>query len=220
MERGKIMIKAAIFDLDGVLVTTDSLHYEAWKRLGEEIGITNFTKADNVRQRGISRMASLEILLEKTAVKYTNAEKEELAERKNNYYKQSLEGLNEKDVLSGAREVLEFLRKHGIKTAVGSASKNAPMILEKTGLLPFLDAVVCGLDVTKSKPDPEVFLKAAQKLGEVPENCIVFEDADAGVEAAKRGKMFAFAVGAARENKIADLSAESLNSVAKLIGVL
>ena len=214
------MIKAAIFDLDGVLVTTDSLHYEAWKRLGKEIGITNFTKADNVRQRGISRMASLEILLEKTAVKYTNAEKEELAERKNNYYKQSLEGLNEKDVLSGAREVLEFLRKHGIKTAVGSASKNAPMILEKTGLLPFLDAVVCGLDVTKSKPDPEVFLKAAQKLGEVPENCIVFEDADAGVEAAKRGKMFAFAVGAARENKIADLSAESLNSVAKLIGVL
>lgn len=214
------MIKAAIFDLDGVLVTTDSLHYEAWKRLGEEIGITNFTKADNVRQRGISRMASLEILLEKTAVKYTNAEKEELAERKNNYYKQSLEGLNEKDVLSGAREVLEFLRKHGIKTAVGSASKNAPMILEKTGLFPFLDAVVCGLDVTKSKPDPEVFLKAAQKLGEVPENCIVFEDADAGVEAAKRGKMFAFAVGAARENKIADLSAESLNSVAKLIGVL
>ena len=220
MERGKIMIKAAIFDLDGVLVTTDSLHYEAWKRLGKEIGITNFTKADNVRQRGISRMASLEILLEKTAVKYTNAEKEELAERKNNYYKQSLEGLNEKDVLSGAREVLEFLRKHGIKTAVGSASKNAPMILEKTGLFPFLDAVVCGLDVTKSKPDPEVFLKAAQKLGEVPENCIVFEDADAGVEAAKRGKMFAFAVGAARENKIADLSAESLNSVAKLIGVL
>lgn len=220
MERGKIMIKAAIFDLDGVLVTTDSLHYEAWKRLGEEIGITNFTKADNVRQRGISRMASLEILLEKTAVKYTNAEKEELAERKNNYYKQSLEGLNEKDVLSGAREILEFLRKHGIKTAVGSASKNASMILEKTGLFPFLDAVVCGLDVTKSKPDPEVFLKAAQKLGEVPENCIVFEDADAGVEAAKRGKMFAFAVGAARENKIADLSAESLNSVAKLIGVL
>lgn len=214
------MIKAAIFDLDGVLVTTDSLHYEAWKRLGEEIGITNFTKADNVRQRGISRMASLEILLEKTAVKYTNAEKEELAERKNNYYKQSLEGLNEKDVLSGAREVLEFLRKHGIKTAVGSASKNASMILEKTGLFPFLDAVVCGLDVTKSKPDPEVFLKAAQKLGEVPENCIVFEDADAGVEAAKRGKMFAFAVGAARENKMADLSAESLNSVAKLIGVL
>lgn len=214
------MIKAAIFDLDGVLVTTDSLHYEAWKRLGKEIGITNFTKADNVRQRGISRMASLEILLEKTAVKYTNAEKEELAERKNNYYKQSLEGLNEKDVLSGAREILEFLRKHGIKTAVGSASKNASMILEKTGLFPFLDAVVCGLDVTKSKPDPEVFLKAAQKLGEVPENCIVFEDADAGVEAAKRGKMFAFAVGAARENKIADLSAESLNSVAKLIGVL
>lgn len=211
------MIKAVIFDLDGVLVTTDSLHYEAWKRLGEEIGITDFTKEDNVRQRGISRMASLEILLEKTDVKYTDAEKEELAERKNNYYKQSLGGLTKKDVLPGAKEVLEFLREHGIKTAVGSASKNAPMILEKTGLLPFLDAVACGLDVTKSKPDPEVFLKAAEKLSVPPKDCMVFEDADAGIEAAKRGGMFSFAVGAARGNKSADLSALSLNALSDII---
>lgn len=211
------MIKAVIFDLDGVLVTTDSLHYEAWKRLGEEIGITDFTKEDNVRQRGISRMASLEILLEKTDVKYTDAEKEELAERKNNYYKQSLGGLTKKDVLPGAKEVLEFLREHGIKTAVGSASKNAPMILEKTGLLPFLDAVACGLDVTKSKPDPEVFLKAAEKLSVPPKDCMVFEDADAGIEAAKRGGMFSFAVGAARGNKSADLSANSLDTLKSII---
>ena len=211
------MIKAAIFDLDGVLVTTDSLHYKAWKRLGEEIGITDFTKEDNIRQRGISRMASLEILLEKTDVKYTDTEKEELAERKNSYYRQSLENLTEKYVLPGAKEVLAFLKKHGIKTAVGSASKNAPIILEKTGLLPLLDEVVCGIDVTKSKPDPEVFLKAAKRLGELPEDCMVFEDADAGIEAAVRGGMFAFAVGAARKNESADLSAYSLDALRKII---
>ena len=204
------MIKAVIFDLDGVLVTTDSMHYEAWKKLGEEIGITNFTKEDNIRQRGISRMASLEILLEKTDKKYTDAEKEELAERKNAYYKEMLETLSEKDVLSGAKEFLVYLKEQGIKTAVGSASKNAPVILEKTGLLPFLDAVACGLDVTKSKPDPQVFLVAANKLDTDPKECIVFEDADAGIEAAKRGGMYAFAVGAARYNKNADMSAESL----------
>lgn len=204
------MIKAVIFDLDGVLVTTDSMHYEAWRKLGEEIGITNFTKEDNIRQRGISRMASLEILLEKTDKKYTDAEKEELAERKNAYYKEMLETLSEKDVLSGAKEFLVYLKEQGIKTAVGSASKNAPVILEKTGLLPFLDAVACGLDVTKSKPDPQVFLVAANKLDTDPKECMVFEDADAGIEAAKRGGMYAFAVGAARYNKNADMSAESL----------
>ncbi len=204
------MIKAVIFDLDGVLVTTDSMHYEAWKKLGEEIGIANFTKEDNIRQRGISRMASLEILLEKTDKKYTDAEKEELAERKNAYYKEMLETLSEKDVLSGAKEFLVYLKEQGIKTAVGSASKNAPVILEKTGLLPFLDAVACGLDVTKSKPDPQVFLVAANKLDTDPKECMVFEDADAGIEAAKRGGMYAFAVGAARYNKNADMSAESL----------
>lgn len=204
------MIKAVIFDLDGVLVTTDSMHYEAWKKLGEEIGITNFTKEDNIRRRGISRMASLEILLEKTDKKYTDAEKEELAERKNAYYKEMLETLSEKDVLSGAKEFLVYLKEQGIKTAVGSASKNAPVILEKTGLLPFLDAVACGLDVTKSKPDPQVFLVAANKLDTDPKECMVFEDAYAGIEAAKRGGMYAFAVGAARYNKNADMSAESL----------
>ena len=204
------MIKAVIFDLDGVLVTTDSMHYEAWKKLGEEIGITNFTKEDNIRQRGISRMASLEILLEKTDKKYTDAEKEELAERKIAYYKEMLETLSEKDVLSGAKEFLVYLKEQGIKTAVGAASKNAPVILKKTGLLPFLDAVACGLDVTKSKPDPQVFLVAANKLDTDPKECMVFEDADAGIEAAKCGGMYAFAVGAARYNKNADMSAESL----------
>ncbi len=204
------MIKAVIFDLDGVLVTTDELHYNAWCRLGREIGIENFTKEDNIRQRGISRMASLEILLEKTDVKYTDEQKAELAERKNDYYKASLSDLSEKDVLPGAVEFLKKLKAHGIKTAVGSASKNAPEILERTGLLPYLDAIACGLDVTKSKPDPEVFLCAAKKLGVEPEFCLVAEDADAGVEAAWRGGMSALAVGAARDNPKADYHAINL----------
>lgn len=204
------MIEAVIFDLDGVLVTTDELHYEAWKRLGKEIGITNFTKEDNIRQRGVSRMASLEILLEKTDKMYIDEEKEELAARKNAYYLESLKQLSADDVLPGALDVLKKLKENGIKTAVGSASKNAPEILERTELIPYLDKIACGLDVTKSKPDPEVFLVAADKLGVAYENCLVVEDSDAGIEAAKAGGMFALAVGSAKGNPLADYNADSL----------
>lgn len=207
------MIKAVIFDLDGVLVSTDVLHFNAWKRLAEEIGITGFTKADNARQRGVSRMASLEVVLEKGSRLYTDEEKAELAERKNRYYVESLRDLSEKDVLCGAAEFLKHLREKGVKTVVGSASKNAPIILGKTGLMEYMDAVSCGLDTQKSKPDPEVFLIAAKKVKTAPEECIVFEDSDAGIEAAKNGGMFAFAVGAARGNKRADFAAESLETV-------
>lgn len=211
------MVKAVIFDLDGVLVSTDMLHYEAWKQLAEQLGIHNFTLEDNVRQRGVSRMASLEILLEKSDKVYSEEEKAELAETKNRIYVEYLSKLSEEIVLPGAREVIEFLREHGIKTALGSASKNAPLILEKTGLLSMLDAVSCGLDTTKSKPDPEVFLVAADKLGIVPENCLVIEDSDAGIQAAKNGRMYALAVGSARKNPIADMSAESLRKIRGLI---
>lgn len=207
------MIKAVIFDLDGVLVSTDVLHFNAWKRLAEEIGIKNFTKADNARQRGVSRMASLEVVLEKGSRLYSDEEKAELAERKNRYYVESLKDLSEKDVLCGATEFLTHLREKGVKTAVGSASKNAPIILEKTGLIKLMDAVSCGIDTQKSKPDPEVFLIAAEKVGTEPRECIVFEDSDAGIEAAKNGGMLAFAVGAARGNSRADFSAESLKTV-------
>lgn len=211
------MVKAVIFDLDGVLVSTDMLHYEAWKQLAERLGIHNFTLEDNVRQRGVSRMASLEVLLEKSDKVYSEEEKAELAEIKNRIYVESLSKLSEENVLPGAKEVIEFLKKQGIKTALGSASKNAPLILKKTGLLPMFDAVSCGLDTTKSKPDPEVFLVAADKLGIVPEHCLVIEDSDAGIEAAKNGKMHALAVGSARKNPIADLSAESLSKIQGLI---
>lgn len=204
------MIEAVIFDLDGVLVTTDEFHYLAWKDLAESIGITDFTKEDNMRQRGVSRMASLEIVLEKTDKVYTDKEKEELADKKNKMYVSSLASLSPADVLPGVVDFISFLKSKGIKTAIGSASKNTPLILEKTGLADKFDEIVCGLDTQKSKPDPEVFLLGAERLGISPEKCVVIEDSDAGIEAAKAGKMYAIAVGAANGNPMADYSAESL----------
>ena len=211
------MIKAVIFDLDGVLVSTDEMHFKAWSRLAEEIGITSFTKEDNLRQRGVSRMASLEIVLEKSDKKFSAEEKEKLAERKNTYYCEMLKNLTPNDVLDGALEFLKYLKANGIKTAVGSASKNAPIILERTGLREYLDAVSCGLDVTKSKPDPEVFLVAAKKLGIAPEDCLVVEDAHAGIMAAKNGNMYALAVGAAYGDDMADFSMKNLAKLEAII---
>lgn len=211
------MIKAVIFDLDGVLVTTDELHFSAWKRLAEELGITGFTKADNARQRGVSRMASLEVVLEKTDRKFNDEEKIALAEKKNDMYVKSLSTLSPNDVLSGVNEFITYLRNNEIKTAVGSASKNTPVILEKTDLADKFDAVSCGLDTQKSKPDPEVFLIAADKLCIVPSECVVIEDSDAGIEAAKAGGMYAIAVGEAEHNKMADISAASVDDLYKII---
>ncbi len=206
------MIRAVIFDLDGVLVTTDELHYLAWKELADELGITTFTKEDNIRQRGVSRMASLEIVLEKTPQKYTDEQKLELADKKNSIYVKSLENLSPDDLLAGVKDFIAFLKKKGVKTAIGSASKNTPMILSKTGIADDFDAISCGLDTTKSKPDPEVFLIAAQKLGLNPTECVVIEDSDAGIQAAKAGGMYAVAVGAAMNNPLADYKAESLDN--------
>jgi beta-phosphoglucomutase len=204
------MIKAVLFDLDGVLVSTDMMHYTAWKRLADELHIPDFTKEDNLRQRGVSRMASLEILLEKSKHSYTEQEKDELAARKNRYYVSLLETLSPRDILPGALEAIESLRRRGILIAVGSASKNTPEILRRTGLESYIDRVSCGLDVTRSKPDPQVFLVAAQKLGVAPVDCLVVEDSDSGIQAAKTAGMRALAVGAARGNVHADYRADSL----------
>ena len=213
------MIKAVIFDLDGVLVTTDELHFEAWKALADKLGINDFTKADNVRQRGVSRMASLEVVLEKTDRAFSEEEKLALAEEKNEIYVRSLSALSETDVLSGANEFIDYLKSKGIITAVGSASKNTPLILEKTKLAGKFDAVSCGLDTTKSKPDPEVFLIAAKKLGVAPCDCVVVEDSDAGIEAAKTGGMYAIAVGAAEYNPKADVAIKDLESLYRALTI-
>lgn len=194
------MIQAVLFDLDGVLVTTDMLHYEAWRQLAFTLDIVDFTLKDNLRQRGVSRMESLEILLRKSKTKYTQAEKQQLAEQKNRYYVKKLQQLNDEALLPGVLQTLAELQSRGIKTAVASASKNAGLILEKTGLAGRFDTVVDGFEAQRSKPDPQVFQLAAQKLGVPPEQCLVVEDADAGVQAACAAGMPVLGVGPAALN--------------------
>jgi beta-phosphoglucomutase len=205
-------IKGVIFDLDGVLVSTDEFHYRAWARLANDENIP-FSRKDNQRQRGVSRMESLEVLLERSEREYPDHEKNEMAARKNQYYVESLQKLTPESVLPGVRRLLCELKKSNVKLAVGSSSRNAPLIMKKTELLKYFDAVADGNDITKSKPDPEVFLIAANRLELKPEECLVVEDANAGVEAALKAKMQVLAVGAARHHPAADLRAENLNAV-------
>ena len=199
--------------MDGVLVSTDELHYEAWRKLADEIGIADFGREDNKKQRGVSRMESLEVLLNKGHKQYTYEEKIHLADRKNDYYKEMLLELDPGALLDGAIETLEMLREKGVLIGVGSASKNTPLILDKTGLSPYIDKVSCGLDITRSKPDPEVFQIAAQKLNLKPEECLVVEDSAAGIIAAKAAAMKSLGVGPYYKNLGADYASETLPDV-------
>lgn len=187
-------IKAVIFDLDGVIVTTDHFHYKAWKQLSDDEQIY-FDKEINQRLRGISRMDSLNILLEKSSKTYSKEEKKELAERKNNYYKKLIKTLTPKDILPGVKDLIETLKLNNIKIAIGSSSKNSTAILEYIGLYETFDVIIDGNQISHSKPNPEVFLKAAKKLRIDPKNCLVIEDAKAGVQAALGGGMKVLAVG-------------------------
>ncbi|AEI40671.1 beta-phosphoglucomutase [Paenibacillus mucilaginosus] len=188
--------KAVIFDLDGVIVSTDEYHYRAWKRLCEEEGIP-FSREINERLRGVSRMESLDLILKGAAQVYSPEAKEELAARKNRYYVQLLQLLTPADILPGVTALLQELKDRGVGCAIGSSSKNTPFILEKIGLGGFFDAVADGNQIRRSKPDPEVFLLAAEKLGLRAEQCVVVEDAEAGIEAALAAGMKAAAVSAA-----------------------
>ena len=203
------MIKAVLFDLDGVIVSTDHCHYRAWKRMADEEGIY-FDEKINDRLRGVSRMASLDIVLERAARAYTDAEKKELAERKNGYYRELISDLTPADILPGAIANLNELRENGVLVAVGSSSRNTPIILKQIGLADFFDAVSDGNNITRSKPDPEVFLSAAEMLGVSPADCLVVEDADAGIEAGKKGGMKTLSVKGA---KGADYFAPDLSAV-------
>lgn len=202
-------IEAVIFDLDGVIVTTDDYHYKAWKKVADEENIY-FDREINERLRGVSRMESLEIILEKSYKAYTNQEKEVFAIRKNNFYKNLLENLTEKDILPGVLDTLDFLETNFIKKAIGSSSKNTMFILNKIGLIDKFDVIADGTMIINSKPHPEVFLMASEKLGINPKNCLVVEDADAGVEAAKRAGMKVLGVGSAKNNLNADYKAYNL----------
>lgn len=202
-------IKAVIFDLDGVIVTTDDCHYTAWKKMADDEGIY-FDRKINERLRGVSRMQSLEIVLEKSDKAYTEQEKLALAAKKNAYYVDLIQKLTPYDVLGGVMKNLKTLKEHGIKIAIGSSSKNTPIILNRIGLADYFDAVSDGNNIKNSKPDPEVFIKAAEMLNIAPENCMIVEDADAGIEAGKRAGMKTFALGNATG---ADFYAKSLENV-------
>jgi beta-phosphoglucomutase len=187
-------LKGCIFDLDGVIVDTARYHYLAWKRLANELGF-DFTEEENEALKGVSRMASLDILLAIGQVEKSEEEKIILATRKNNWYVEYISYMTPSEILPGSIGLLQDLRKEGIRTAIGSASKNAGLILERVSLKDMFDAVIDGFSVTHAKPDPEIFLKGADKLGLDPANCIVFEDAVAGVEAALAGGMKCVGIG-------------------------
>jgi beta-phosphoglucomutase len=187
--------KACIFDLDGVLVDTARYHYLAWKSLADRLGFS-FTESDNERLKGVSRMASLEILLEIGKLAPTDIEKLEYAAEKNALYLEYIEKMTPEDILPGVREFLTELKKAGILIGLGSVSKNARSILTKTAITDFFDAIVDGNIITHAKPDPEVFLTGAKMLNMPASQCIVFEDAVAGVEAAHKAGMKCVGVGA------------------------
>lgn len=201
-----------IFDLDGVLVFTDKFHYRAWKRLADELGIY-FDETINNRLRGVSRMASLEIVLEKSEKQYSSEEKEQFAERKNSYYRELLQTMTPEDVADPVRKTLAELRRRGHKLAIGSSSKNTKFILERVALTDAFDAISDGTNITRSKPDPEVFQKAAEFLNDVPDNCIVVEDAYAGIDAAKAAGMRAIGIGDAASYEKADWRIQSFDEI-------
>lgn len=187
-------IKACIFDLDGVVVDTAKYHYLAWRRLANELGF-EFTEFDNERLKGVSRMDSLEILLEIGGLQFDTEEKLKLAEVKNNWYVEYIIKMDASEILPGVKEFLELLRCRGIKIALGSVSKNAMTIINGIDLAKYFDAVIDGTKVSRAKPDLEVFLKGAEELGIPAGECVVFEDAVAGIEAALNAKMYCIGVG-------------------------
>ena len=198
------MIEACIFDLDGVVVDTAKYHFIAWRALARELGF-DFTHEDNERLKGVSRMQSLDILLEIGGKQFPEAEKVAMAEKKNTLYVSYIEKMNPEETLPGVEQFLRELRGKGIKTALGSASKNAPLILERIGLAGWFDVIVDGNSISEAKPNPEVFLKGAEKLGVLPERCVVFEDAIAGVEAARNANMYCIGIGEPVNLGLADL---------------
>ena len=204
------MIDACIFDLDGVVVDTAKYHFIAWKALARELGF-DFTLADNERLKGVSRMQSLDILLEIGGKQFTQSEKIAMAEKKNTLYVSYIEKMSPEETLPGVEKFLQELRKRGIKTALGSASKNAPLILERIGLAGWFDVIVDGNSISEAKPNPEVFLKGAEKLGVMPEHCVVFEDAIAGVEAARNANMYCVGIGEPQNLGLADLVIPGFN---------
>lgn len=210
-------MKSFIFDLDGVIVFTDNLHYKAWKEMADDMNIY-FDEEINNRLRGVSRADSLEIILEKyNGAPLSQEKKNELMEKKNNTYRKLLETMTPDDVTDEVRNTLAELRRRGCKLAIGSSSKNARFILEKVQLIDAFDEISDGNNITKSKPDPEVFVKAREYLKDVLENCIVVEDAYAGIDAAKAAGMTAVGIGDASAYEKADYKIKSFHEILNII---
>jgi len=210
------MIKAIIFDLDGVLIHTDHYHYLAWKQMADNEGIY-FNKTINNRLRGVSRMESLEIILERASRSYSEQEKLALAEQKNEFYKQSLLKLTPKDLDEKVLDFLQQLMRQNIKIAIGSSSKNAKMILSQIGIIDLFDAISDGTNITRSKPDPEVFIMASEMLNVPIANCAVVEDAKAGIDAANTGGFLSIGIGDAALYEKTKISVEKLSDILKIV---
>lgn len=196
-------MKGLIFDLDGVIVSTDEQHYLGWQALADKLG-TPFSREVNNRFRGVSRMACMDILEQISGKCYTEQEKIVYATWKNDFYRSLLGKMSPKDLSDEVKSTLDTLRSRGYLLAIGSSSKNAKFILERIGLADYFDAVSDGTNIAKSKPDPEVFLKAVEFLGLKPEECLVVEDAISGVDAAHAGGMKAAVVGDAADRNYGD----------------
>lgn len=210
-------IRAVIFDLDGVICSTDEYHYQAWKQMAGSLGIC-FDRSINNRLRGISRMDSLDIILENSSMPaFSAAEKEALAEQKNEIYKGLLRQMSPADLTDEVKQTLDALRERNYSLAVGSSSRNTPFILQQIGLGGYFDAVSDGNHITRSKPDPEVFLKAAQMLCVEPEECLVVEDAVSGAQAGHRGGMEVACVGDAAR---AGAGEYNLSRISQLLDIL
>ncbi|MDQ1088894.1 MULTISPECIES: beta-phosphoglucomutase [unclassified Siphonobacter] len=210
-------LKACLFDLDGVIVDTAIYHYKAWRRMANELGF-DFTEHQNEQLKGVSRMESLELILGWGGVTLSDEEKNKWATQKNEWYLEYIHQMTPDEILPGVKDFLESLRKADIGIGLGSASKNARLILEQIGMIDSFDVIIDGTHITKSKPDPEVFLLGAKAFNLPPADCVVFEDAVAGIEAAHRGGMKAVGVGSAEVLTEADIVISSFTetSLSKL----
>lgn len=209
-------MKGIIFDLDGVIIHTDHYHYLAWEKMASQFHLS-FDEILNHKLRGISRMDSLNTIIEYNKASFSYEQKEMMADIKNTYYQSFLDELTEEDLDKEIKETLDELKAKGFKLAIGSSSRNAKRILKNIGLIDFFDAISDGTNIEKSKPDPEVFLKAAERLGLNPESCCVIEDADSGIQAAKNAGMLAIGYGSAKSSEQTDVKLETFSDLLDII---
>ncbi|MGI6607392.1 MAG: beta-phosphoglucomutase [Erysipelotrichaceae bacterium] len=210
------MIKGLIFDLDGVIVSTDRFHFQAWSRLAEELNL-EFDEKINNKLRGVSRLESLNIILNEKINDYSLEEKEKLADKKNSIYIQLLKNLKPSDVADGFKDVYDYAKLHKIKTSIGSSSRNTKTILKFIGLENNFDAIIDGNMISNSKPNPEVFIKAATAIECFPSECLVVEDALSGLMAAKAAGMISAGIGNAVTDKNCDYKISNLRDLIKII---